>query len=510
MDKPQDSLELQQPPIRSSSRFCRFVCFRLLAVCLGLLPFLLVEGAFVALDWGRPDWSEDPFVGFRSVRPLFALNESTARYEIPSSRQAFFCADSFQRDKGPREFRIFCLGGSTVQGRPFAIETSFTTWLELELQAASPGRDWQVVNCGGVSYASYRLIPILEEVLRYEPDLIVVYTGHNEFLEDRTYSRWKEMPDSVAAPAGWLARTRTWNVMRSGFLDLCGREARLATPTLRTEVNAMLDYRDGLQFYHRDEEWRRRTIRDFEFNLRRMVRLCDDASIPIAMVNPVCNLRDCPPFKSQHRDGMTEEEQARWNSLVEESVACRAADRERSQDLLLDALKIDDRHAGLHYLLASSFEQSGDANRARTHYLLAKEEDVCPLRILDEMQDAICRVAKETDTPLVDVRRRVCSLSPDGIPGRDHLADHVHPTIETHQMIANWIFEELARQKLVEPTSGWQDARDRSFRSHYESLDDLYFVQGTQRLRALQLWTQGRAEGVFGETPATRIESAAP
>ena len=85
----------------------------------------------------------------------------------------------------------YCLGGSTVQGRPYAIETSFTTWLELNLRTADPRYQWEVVNCGGVSYASYRLVPILRELLAYEPDLFIICTGHNEFLEDRTYASVK-------------------------------------------------------------------------------------------------------------------------------------------------------------------------------------------------------------------------------------------------------------------------------------------------------------------------------
>ena len=31
--------------------------------------------------------------------------------------------------------------------------------LELSLRAARPEREWDVINCGGVSYASYRLVP---------------------------------------------------------------------------------------------------------------------------------------------------------------------------------------------------------------------------------------------------------------------------------------------------------------------------------------------------------------
>ena len=35
---------------------------------------------------------------------------------------------------------------------------------------------------GGVSYASYRVAALMEELVRYEPDLFVIYSGHNEFL----------------------------------------------------------------------------------------------------------------------------------------------------------------------------------------------------------------------------------------------------------------------------------------------------------------------------------------
>ena len=59
-----------------------------------------------------------------------------------------------------------------------------------------------MINCGGVSYASYRLGPILDEVLGYEPDLIMLYTGHNEFLEARTYPRLIEPAGPAPGRAG--------------------------------------------------------------------------------------------------------------------------------------------------------------------------------------------------------------------------------------------------------------------------------------------------------------------
>ncbi len=77
-----------------------------------------------------------------------------------------------RRSSGRMSSAFSALGGSTVQGHPFSVETSFTTWLELSLKAADPSRHWRVVNCAGVSYATYREAIVVKELLGYKPDLL--------------------------------------------------------------------------------------------------------------------------------------------------------------------------------------------------------------------------------------------------------------------------------------------------------------------------------------------------
>ena len=60
--------------------------------------------------------------------------------------------------------------------------------------AADPSRRWEVINAGGISYASYREAKLVEEIARYQPDLVLVYSGHNEFLEERTYRKAAAIP----------------------------------------------------------------------------------------------------------------------------------------------------------------------------------------------------------------------------------------------------------------------------------------------------------------------------
>lgn len=476
----------------------RAVAFRLGAVLLGLLPLLMLEGVLACLGLGGPDYSRDPFVGFSSVQPLFRPSADGQRWETAPSRLEFFRPDSFARRKGAREYRIFCLGGSTVQGRPFGIETSFATWLELSLRAADPSRDWRVVNCGGISYAIYRLVPILEEVLsNYQPDMVIVYTGHNEFLEDRTYRQIKRVPAPLATAGGWLAQTRTYNVLSHGYRWLSGGPSAPGqnVPVLGGEVDVILNYRGGLEQYHRDEKWRADVIDHFRFNLHRMVHLARAAGVPLLLVNPVSNLRDCAPLKSQHADGLSDDDLLRWQQLVEQAVQASATDCRQAIALLSEAARIDDQYAGLDYLLGGCYDRLEQYDEARRHYLLAEENDVCPLRMLEPMHEALRDVARQSGTPLVDVREHFRQRSVGEIVDGQHLLDHVHPSVHGHQLIAEWLTDELVRQGVVAASPGWEKARHEAFADHLASLKPIYFEKGMQRLEAVQRWAAGMATG---------------
>ena len=223
----------------------------------------------MGIGWEPPDSVADPYVGFTELRPLFKLDQSKTQFEIASNRFPLFCPDGFSAVKSKDEFRIFCVGGSTVQGRPFAIETSFPTWLELRLKAIDPSKDWNAINCGGVSYASYRLAPIVEEIVNYQPDLIVLYTGHNEFLEDRTYADVKTTSPWVARTHERMSSIRTYSFLRS----LVVRETDSSElEKLPANVEARLDFRNGLSQYKRDLQWKENIANHFEHNLRRMVK----------------------------------------------------------------------------------------------------------------------------------------------------------------------------------------------------------------------------------------------
>jgi lysophospholipase L1-like esterase len=437
---------------------------------------------------------DDPYVSFSSLRPLFVLDSTGTRLQTAAERLAYFRPQSFAATKSPETFRVFSLGGSTVQGRPYSVETSFTTWLKLNLRAARPGADCEVVNCGGVSYATYRLVPIMRELLAHEPDLFIIYTGHNEFLEDRIYQPLKRTPRALIRLHEVMLNLRSYSLANQFLSRRRARRADVRNSpktVLPTEVQARLDFDDGLDSYHRDEAWRQGTIEHFQSNLKTMARMSRHAGVPVILVNPAANLKDCPPFKSAFRTDISEGEKGRVVELLGRADKMDWDDVYGKVGLLEQAASLDNRHAGLLYLIGKCYEHIGRCPEAKNWFVLAKEEDVCPLRILEPMHNAILEVAAQYNVPLVDVKLLIEEHTEDGVAGDEWLLDHVHPSVEGHQLIADSLYQAIEDMDLVCTPEGWRAMRDELWRRHLSSLNEAYFAHGIARLDRLHRWSRG-------------------
>ena len=468
----------------------RGISFRFGAILFGLLVLLLLEALLRITGVGRLADAGDPYVGFSGVVPLFVKNDAGDRYEIPLSRQKFFRHDSFLVDKPKDEFRVFCFGGSTVQGRPYAIETSFARWLELTLQAADRNRSFRVVNCGGVSYASYRLIPLIEECCEHEPDMFIVYTGQNEFLEERSYSDLKTEPRWWKGMHEVALRWHIYGLMRQCFRSQ--DDSPKPDTNLPQEVDALLDYKGGMSKYQRDDDWHRGVEHHYELNLRRIVRIANRKMIPVVLVNPVSNVRDNPPFKVEVNGDLSPPEQAEFTQKWEAAKQLSWEDLAAKRAAVDEVLALDPRHAEALYLKAKVLESLGDIKAARAFYLRSKDEDICPLRMTEAMHWSLKLVAEQTGTPLIDFRTQMEQESESGLLGTDEMIDHVHPRIPGHQRLAELLFDHLQSQRIITPQLGWESRRKELFQQNVDALPNSYFPLSVERLKGLQGWAKGR------------------
>ena len=332
--------------------------FRLFAVLAGLLPLVALEGGLRLFDVGRPADAPDPFVGFNRNFPLFERQGGV--YRTSRSRAPFIASQEFPAEKPPGSFRMFCFGGSTVYGHPYTGETSFPKWLELELAGRDPSRAWQAINCGGVSYASYRIAPMVQEILRYQPDLIIVATGHNEFLEDRTYHSLK----TRSALWSWVQRTayslHTVNLVRQSLhRDSSVARSSVEGAELSPHVNTRLDYASGYASYRRDEGWWQNVAAQYDDSVRQIVAACRAAHVPVLLIRLGSNLRDCPPYKSEHRTGLDAGAEADWQAAFDLATAAEKTDLPRALRLYQEADAIDADYALLNFRIARVLDRLG-------------------------------------------------------------------------------------------------------------------------------------------------------
>lgn len=471
-------------------------CFRLLAVLLGLLVLPLLELVCAAFGWGDVDLRNDPFVGFSGSTPLFEQTSDGRWWHTSPARRKFFAEEQFAANKDDNEFRIFVLGGSTVQGRPWSIPTSLTTFLEQALTEAAPDRKWEVVNCGGISYASYRLVPILIECLQYEPDLVIVCTGHNEFLEDVTYADQKTPGTMLPALVTAGQRLRTVRALQEIFHTESQPQSGLR-PVLPGEVDALLDHQGGLEAFHRDDEHANMVARHFRSNLERMVAICRERQLPILLLQPPSNLADCPPFKSELSvTGPDEVQQIR--QLISEASHQQGLDPKQSVRLLEQAATLDPRFAFAWYQLGHAYLAVGHSEAALNAFVRARDEDLCPLRMTTSLEQGIQHVAAEQNVPFVNLHAFLEPRCRHRLVGDQVLSDHIHPSFRSHQEIGMLLAEWMMEQHLIQrppDVDGWRAACQVHFATHLSSLENMYFLRGQRALDDLRGWAAGRAEG---------------
>lgn len=405
--------------------------------------------------------ADDPFVGFAASLPLFVekvQSDGTVMMETAHDKLGHFNRQSFPKLKAHNTVRIFCIGGSTTYGNPYRDATSFCGWLREMLPVADPSRRWELINAGGISYASYREAALMEELARHEPDVFIVLSAQNEFVEQRSYAPLRELPSPILEGTALLAHTRLYTALdsairRTGLTDR-GRF------TLPARVSERLAQSIGPQDYHRDDGLAGRIVEHFGWNLARMSAIGRAAGARVVMVTPPVNMKDISPFKSEHRENMTAADLSRWSALdARGRLGLERGALEEAANAFEAALALDPRHAETHFLLGRALFGIGRFEAAKRSFQRAIDEDVCPLRALSSMQAAVRSVAVAQKLPLVDFIRLVEDENErrfgHRIPGNELFLDHVHPTIEVNRLLALALVAALNRDGVVRYAPEW-------------------------------------------------------
>lgn len=409
--------------------------------------------------------SEDPFVGFSDNIPLFVEQiqpDGKTIYITAPNKISHFNVQKFPKLKRPGTYRIFCMGGSTTYGHPYNDATSFCGWLREFLHSADTSHDWEVINAGGISYASYRVANLMLELSRYQPDLFIVYSGHNEFLEERTYRNVKATPKWVIKIKKVLGMTRTYTAVNRLVELIPWKPVASSNKKYKMdwEVEEILNKTIGPTSYHRNDVLQQQIIEHYKLNLRRMINITRSIGSRIIFSTLPSNLKDISPFKSENSANLSESAKKQWVSLYELGKKFQeTGSLNKAVEAYTNALSIDNRHADLNFRTGQVLFLLKRYDEARKAFLKAKDEDICPLRILTPMLDTLHEIAKEENVSLLDFEKIIedsCNSSyGHKIPGREFFLDHVHPTIENNRKLAIALLDIMVKEGIFIPSASW-------------------------------------------------------
>ncbi len=414
-----------------------------LMVLFPLIFFGLVEGALRLLDLYAPDDTPDPFIGLLESHRVFRLDASGDVYAIDRDRARSFNVQRFAARKPTGTVRIFCLGGSAAYGYPFGAPVAFSRWIEEGCRRLWPDESFEVINASGMSYGSFRLRALVTEILDYEPDLIILYSGHNEFIEKDFYIQ--SGATRLMGVRSVLGNLHLYTMLKSWIHP--DRPPEAADAGGFDQFGLHVTRRENIGWT--DEE-RERVIAKYAENIEAIVARLEDEGVPLLMMTPAPNESHWRPEHSRVSPDLPAETMTAWSNAYGQGVR-RQSDGETSAAIesFQAALRIDDRFAELHYRLGQCLEAEGRYDEAREAYRRALDRDEVPIRITPPQREALADIARRRHPYYADAWSALGRIATHGILGDELFWDYCHPTIRGHQQIAALACSVITRTGLL-------------------------------------------------------------
>lgn len=329
-------------------------------------------------------------------------------------------------------YRIFVLGESAAMGDPDPAY-SFSRYLEVMLAERFPDKKFEVFNTGSVAINSHVSLLVAKGLAKLQPDFVIIYSGNNEVVGP--YG-----PGTVLSSSGmWLPTVRA---------SIWFRSTRIGQ--LLTKLGAQKQEWGGMEMFLDKQipatsPLMKYAYTNFDSNLRDTITASREAGARVIVSTVATNLKDCAPFASKHRTGLSQGDLQRWSRLVDEGNSRQSAgDYAQALQAYRQASGIDDQYAELEFRIARSLEKTGDTQQAAEHFARARDLDTLRFRA-DGRINQINRSAATAEAELVDTEA-VFSTNPTGTIGGDLVYEHVHMTPAGNYLLGREMFRNIAAQ----------------------------------------------------------------
>ena len=405
------------------------------------------------------------------TEPAVKIEGSTASFteEVINNERCYVASNESFRppqikipcDKQQGAFRIVSIGGSASNGLPHAVGNSYLDYLQDLFVQNLPDQNVEVYNFGGSGFASYRLRTFIGQLEQLQPDLVIIYSGNNEFVEARRY----------ATRSGMTWRIRQF-IVKTRIGQLLSRSILQTKQIVLNNTVEIAVYDDTIQKkasnLRAEPGQTEIVLLEYEDNIRAIIDEALGWQVPVLLFTIPTNLRDWRPHVSFSKSEGPERVQ--WLQDFTRGRGCFFDGKYKEAEAAFrKVISVEPLHAESCYFLGRSLEMQGQKESSFEMYLQAKELDYGPFRALNAINETLRKIADEKEQVyLVDLEQEFKSCAEGVAPGFDLFVDYCHPTYRGNRVIANKSFERIMADNLLgisgltseEPAIQYHDLRE--------------------------------------------------
>jgi len=419
--------------------------FYLILIAIPIIFFILLESGLRIFSYGfnNEQWIEV------SEGKLILNPEIARRYFYKTQSLPYSNQEVFDAVKQKNNFRILVMGESSAAGFPFAPLGSFSRYLQQRLELVYPESKIEVVNLGMTAVNSYTIRDLFPGVLEMSPDLIIIYTGHNEYYGALGVGSMESFGTSrnIINLSLWFSRFKTFAFLTNITRTIAGWVA----PTNSVNRDATLMERMvSEQHITFESELYKDGIEQFRNNMREVMELAKEKNVQVLLSTLTCNNLDQQPFVSLKTE----------NYPPAKEIFAKA-----KQELL-----------------------NGKISTADSLFMYAKELDALRFRAPEAINNIIREYSIEFNYPLANIDSVFRSKSVYGIVGDNLMTDHLHPTLEGYQLMGKIFFESMKSIGILpdtEPIVLTDEQQDSLTKANF-IFSKLDSIQASYRITALK------------------------
>jgi len=308
--------------------------------------------------------------------------------------------------KSKNTFRIFVIGESTTAGYPYMHNGSFHRWLQYRLMHQYPSLNFEVINVSLTAVNSYTVLDFAKQIVNYEPDLVLVYTGHNEYYGALGIGSTSQ----IKGNSTWIKL-----VIKLRELKLVQLSDRIIEATAKL-FGKRIDKRENLmkrmvtnqQIPYQSADFNR-GIAQFNSNMDELCQLLSKKHIPTLISTLVSNEKDLKPFISSGKFS-----------------------------------------AQNHYINGKKLYANGDFKAAKTNFVLAKEYDQLRFRAPEAFNQIIKKLCKQyPGIYLANTHALFEKNEVSGIIGKETILEHVHPNLLGYAIMSESFYQQINNRNLI-------------------------------------------------------------